>query len=372
MANRISGPGLGLPYPQLNYPSNIFNGEFNVSTNDIALAPGESVVLPAGELFVTTGKYSSLQYLDPVTNIWTMIRSGNNVSSHHYIRSDGFNIRVANLTGCAVGASVTASSAGYSQATTTVSPSTGNSTWLPIVGGAINATISITAVGAGYGMAPIVFFDAPPSPGVQATGIAAISGGTVTSITVTNQGAGYPTAPNVNLVPNAFDPNLLSGAITAQATAVCSLTAAGSITAVLCTNPGAPVASTMSLTVVGAGTGATVAALFLNSITGASIISGGGGYGTFTALTTLNGGFAAAAPALTNPEISLQGFVPRPATIPLTLTGTALTTFTAIQDGGLFLSTPGPLPLTNGIVTTVASIALTLGGQNDSFRVQSL
>lgn len=372
MANRISGPGVGLPVPQLLYPSNITNGEFNTSTNTISLAPGDYIPIPAGEFLVTMGKYCSIQYLDPVTTAWTLLRSGNNNNSTEYVRSDGFNLRLANLTGCVVAASVTNGGSGWVQATTTVTPSTGNSTWQPLVGGAVNTTVSVTAVGAGYGIAPIVFIDAPASPGVQATGLANISGGTVTSITIINQGAGYLVAPTINIVPNPYDPNLAAGSITAQATAVCSLTGAGSITAVVCTNSGAPVATTMSLTVAGAGSNATVAALFLQSVIGVSITTAGTGYGTFTALTTIGGSQTAASPAWTNPEIQLLGYAPRPATIPVTLSGTGLSTVTTITDGGLFLSTPSPLPLTNGIITTVTSVVLTLGSQNDTVRLQQL
>jgi hypothetical protein len=127
----------------------------------------------------------------------------------------------------------------------------------------------------------------------------------------------------------------------------------------------------MSLTVAGAGSNATVAALFLQTITGVSVTTAGTGYGTFTAITTIGGGNTAATPAWTNPEINLTGYTPRPATIPVTLSGTGLSTVTTITDGGLFLSSPSPMPITNGIITTVTVLALTLGGANDSVRIQA-
>lgn len=369
MPQPLSGPGIGLQLPQQLYPANLANNEVNISTNEISLAPGEALPIAAGRYLVSLGKYCSLQYLDPVSNSWTLIRSGNNNADVYQVLSDGFNLRVANQTGCVVGASVTNGGSNWVQATTTVTPSTGNSTWQPVVGGAVNLTVSVTAVGAGYGIAPLVFFDAPASPGIQATGLATISSGTVTSITVTNQGAGYPTAPAIGIVVNPADPNI--GTAITNATATCSLTGAGSITAVILTNAGAAVANTMSLTVAGAGANATVAALFLNSITGVSVTTAGTGYGTFTQITTINGQNTAAAAAWTNPAAYLTGYTPRPAMIPVTLSGTGLSTVTTITDGGLFLSTPGALPLTNGIITTITSLVFTLGGQNDTIRLQS-
>lgn len=369
MANRISGPGVGLPVPQLLYPSNLTNGEVNISTNEISLAPGDAIPVAAGEWLVTLGKYCSLQYLDPVTGCWTLLRDGVRMGTPAYVRSDGFNVRVANLTGCAVGAVVTAGGSAYVQSTTTITPSTGNSTWQAIVGGAVNLTVSVTNVGSGYGVAPLVFIEAPPYPGVQAAAVATIASGTVSSITITNQGAGYQTAPSITILANPTDPNASS--ITTVATARCSLTGTGSITAVLCTNSGAPVASTMSLTVAGAGTNATVAAIFLQTTTSASITGTSTGYTAGTEVTT-NGGRVTSTPAWTNPEHELFNFVPRKAQLATTLTGTSITSVTNVPDGGLFLSAPTAIPLSNAVVSTAATITLTLGGANDTVRLQQL
>lgn len=368
MANRISGPGVGLPLPQLVYPSNLNGGELNISTNRLSMAPGDAVPIPAGEWLVTLGKYSSLQYLDPVTTAWTLLRDALHAGTPTYVRSDGFNVRIANLTGCVVGASVTNGGSSWVQASTTVTPSTGNSTWQAIVGGALNTTVSVTAVGAGYGIAPLVYIDAPAAPGVQATAIAAISSGTVSGITVINQGAGYAAVPSITIIPNPSD---VSTSIT-TATARGSLTGTGSITAVICTNSGASVATTMSLTVAGAGSNATVAALFLTALTNVTLTTAGTGYGTITELTTVFGQQIAASPAWTNPAIQLLGFVPRPARASLTVAGGTLSAVGTIYDAGLFLSTPQAVPVTNGIITTAATIALTLGGVNDSTLLQSL
>lgn len=369
MANRISGPGVGLPIPQQLYPANLSNGETTTSTNEVSLAPGQALPIAAGEWLVALGKYLSLQFLDPVTGMWRDLRSGVSANTPAYVRSDGFNLRISNMTGCVVGATVTNGGNGsYVQATTTVTPSAGNSTWQPIVGGAINSTITITAPGSNFGIPPLVFIDSPPNPGIQATAIAVLTNNSVSSITVLRQGAGYPVAPNVTILPNPADPNLSSG-IT-NATATCSLTGTGSITAVLLLNPGASVATSMSLTVAGGGASAAVTPFFLESITAASITSGGGGYAAGTELSSTNGGYNGSAPAFLGG--SPAGFVPRKAQIQLGLTGTSITSISTIVDGGLFIETPNALAVTNGVVTTAANIALTLGGQNDTAIIQQL
>lgn len=377
MPQPLSGTGQGLAYPQGLYPNALFGGEYGAATNILTLAPGEALPIRAGRFMIDPGKYGSVQYLDPVTQLWTLLRDAN-ASQSLNVWSDGFNLRVANLTGCPVSAVITnGGNNAYVQGTTVVTPSAGNSTWQPIVGGAVNLTVSITSVtggaqgGSGYGIAPLVFFDAPPSPGVQATGVAVLSSGSVSSITVTNQGAGYTIAPGIAIFPNPADPNYTSGSIVTAA-AVCSLTGAGSVTAVICTNSGAPVASTMSLTITGAGASATANPLFLQTTTSVTVGNAGAGYGTFTALTTTGGGNTVASPSFTNPVIQLYEFVPRQAQIALAMSGTGITSVTSIVDGGLFLSTPIAAPITNGIVTTISTLTIVLGSANTTLRIQEL
>ncbi len=374
----LSGPGIGLMLPQALYPNNLLNGSTQPSTNSFTLAPGETLPIPAGRFFIDLGKYGSLQFLDPVTNIWTELRSGDNNGQALQIVSDGFNVRAANLTGCVVAAVVTNGGNGsYVQATTTVTPSAGNSTWQPIVGGALSTSITVVTSGNNYGIAPEVFIDAPPSPGVQAKAIAVIAastanGNTVSSITVLDQGAGYPSLPNVTILPTPTDPNFIAGSITANATGLATLTAAGSITAILCTNPGVSVATTTTLTIAGAGASATATPLFLETVTSVTSVSAGAGYAAATLLTTVGGQNSTASPAFTNPEIQLYNYVPRPAMIPLTITGGTLTSVTSIVDGGLFITAPSALTLSSGVVTTAASVTLVLGGANTGCRIQQL
>src|ERR1700690_2019749 len=100
MPGNLSGPGIGLPYPQNLYPSELFNAPADASSNRLALAPGDSFVIPAGDWTISLGMYCVLEYLDPVTNVWTMAAGSALNRGAILISTDGFNIRIANLTGC--------------------------------------------------------------------------------------------------------------------------------------------------------------------------------------------------------------------------------------------------------------------------------
>jgi hypothetical protein len=58
--------------------------------------------------------------------------------------------------------------------------------------------IALNSGGTGYTVAPTVVISAPPSGGTQATATATVAAGVVTGITVTNPGAGYTSAPSVS------------------------------------------------------------------------------------------------------------------------------------------------------------------------------
>lgn len=373
MAQPLSGAGVGLQVPQALYPTNLTSAEYQPATNTFTLAGGEALPIPAGRWVVDLGKYGSLQYMDPVTNVWTLLRSGDNNDQTITIWSDGFNVRAANETGCPVAAVVTNGGNGaYVQSTTTVVPSVGNSTWQAVVGGAVGTTVSVTTPGSGYGIAPLVFFDAPSnapgSPDVQATGIAVLTSGSVSSITVINQGAGYTVAPNVTILANPADPNI---ATLVNATATCTLTGAGSITAILCTNPGVAVASVPTLTIAGSGASAAATALVQYTITAASVTTAGAGYGTAAYLTTVGGFNAVASPAFVNPLIQQYDYVQRPANIALTASS-SITGIGTIVDGGLFIGTPTGVVIGSGVVTTAAVVAVTLGSANTTIRMQQV
>lgn len=367
MAQRIGATGVGLPAPQYLYPTELFNAADDLATNEQTLAPGQALVFPAGDFLVTIGKVLILQYKDPVNGIWRGFGSPRTPLSR--VKSDGQNIRIANLTGCPVAAEITGAGSGYVQASTTVTANVGGSTWQPIVGGSVSIT-SITNAGSGYGQPPIVLIPDPPFPGVPATGYAILTSGTVSTVSLTNLGAGYLTAPPVALVPNPSDPNINS---IVQATVTTALTAAGKLTAVLNTNPGAALATLSAITLTASGTGgsgATVAAVVMQTVTGVSVVAGGTGF-TAGAEVSTYGGTPATASASGNPSIELTGYLPRAASIGMAAAAGTITSVSTIYDPGLFVGTPNPIVNTgSGTATTAASVTLIMGSAPDAYLIQ--
>lgn len=389
MPSPLSGPGLGLALPQYLYPTELQNAPYDASTNKIALGPGEQLPVPAGTWYITLGFYLVLQYLDPITGQWATGSSAAYGRSTVYVKSDGFNVRVANLTGCPVGAAIFALGSNYVQASTTISVvGGGGSTWQPIVGGNLGFASVVTAnAGAGYGTPPIVLIPPPPpgpnNPngvgGVPASGYCGISGGTVSGFTFTNAGAGYATAPTPIVLPNPTDPNINIG-ITA-ATLSFSLVTGGGLTAALCTNNGAPLSNpnNFTLTVAGVGTGASLTGFAMQVVTAASVTTGAGlGFGTVAALLTTVGGVPPTG-SIVNPEQNRIAWLPRPAQVGIAVTGAGSVApqVGTIYDGGLFLTNTAPsfvLQTQPGLAGTgsvnVLGLSLTMGSAADIVTMQ--
>lgn len=383
MTGALSGPGIGLPFPQNLYPSELQNAPQDASSNKMCLAPGQSMVLPRGDWVVGCGGYLVLQFLDPVTGVWTQVTSGNAFDRGEMnIASDGFNLRVANLTGCVVDAVITAQGSGYVQSTTTITAigtfEGAAPTFTPIVGGALGFTgtftIDVPKNGAGYGVEPMVMIPPPPPAannpngvgGRQAAARAIISGGTISSVTMIDQGAGYPAAPVAVVVPSPFDPNLSSG-IT-QATVSLSLTGAGALTGVLCTNHGSPLnngsLASVTLSVGGAGATATLSPVVMQTVVN-STISGAGAAGAYGATTY--GGVPATGAWVNSASLGLA-WQPRPAQ--MSFPSATVATPATIYDGGLFLGAPTAVVQAPGGIPTIATIALVMGSRPDVLTLQ--
>src|SRR5260221_1841625 len=84
------------------------------ATNYIELAAGNCYIIPAGSWFIRCGLYTTVQEYDVVTGIWRAI--GDNTRAMVNVNSDGVNFRVANQTGCVVGALMTNAGTGYTSA----------------------------------------------------------------------------------------------------------------------------------------------------------------------------------------------------------------------------------------------------------------
>ena len=291
---------LGGPLPQPG-ASPITMFQPSRGSNAIDLAAGQILQMPAGTFQLALGTYTSLLWLDPVTNIYRPVAASPDRVTK-YIDSDGGNFQIGNLTGCAVGALITNVGAGYTNgigtAATglTVTPSTGGSVWVPVVGGAINSTVAITAGGSGYLYPPILVIDAPPTGGIQATATCTISGAAINAVTVVNQGAGYTTAPNIRLINDPRDTVGSGGVLTVNATLVGS----GALTALYPSNYGTSLTAVPTFTFSPASTTAATAVMNF-VVTGFTVNSGASGaaYGTsqpFLILTTSDSiGTAAAA-----------------------------------------------------------------------------
>lgn len=373
MPQPLSGPGLGLMPPQNLYPTELFNAPYDCPTNALTLPAGASQVLPAGDWFVWGGKYCDIQFFDPVTDTWRIVQP---VLGHvQFVKSDGFNVRVANLLGTVVGAVVVNGGSGYTQSTATITPSAGSSTWYPVVGGSL-AVSTINNPGSGFGIAPLVYIPSPPSQNttVPATAYATLSSGTVSAVSLVNQGAGYQAASvTALLLPSLNDPNYA----TASAGSVTfTLANAGAITAAVCLNPGIPLSTAPTLTPAGtAGTAATITPYILQTVTATSVAAGGAGWGNATQFPFIGsaGGAATATSAVPNPLIEFTSFVPRAFQgVGTTNAGGTISAVT-IYDGGKFVTTPNSVvvPASGFIATTAASITFTGGFTTDTVYIQA-
>jgi hypothetical protein len=303
--------------------------------------------------------YSTLQEYDPVTGIWRNI--GNDAgTSFRWINSDGVNFRIANLTGCVVGALVTACGAGYTSAPV-ITDNGGSGTYQAVIGGALSTTVTIVNGGKNYTYPPQIQIAAPSAPGVQATATCTISGGAINAVTVVNQGAGYSAAPTISVMPDPRDTTGTGANLTGV------LTGAGTVTAVLVTNQGTPVTSVPTLTFSGGGYTTTAAATAIMNFTTTAytVTSAGSGYVGNVQVTGL-GGFPATSPSYTQTYVQSLLVRQRPAFFAAALSSTAVTaTGQTLYDGGIF---PGvPTGYVSGFATgSAALVSFSVGGVTDT------
>ena len=387
MNQQLAGPGVNLPIPTNLYPSELNSVPYDFATNQVCLAPGENLVIPAGDFMVSMGGYLVFQYKDPITGIWTFAPGAAYDRGLQFVTSDGQNLRVANLTGCPVLGIITSVGATYVQASTTITVTGGGgSTWAPIIGGALAFTGgSVASVGGGYGIAPIMLIPAPPNyqinpngiGGVPASGYVGIAGGTcvLTGVTFTNPGAGYAAAPaNFALLPTPSDPNLAIG-IT-LATVGFSLTSASLLMAALCTNNGAPLAAIggITLTVNGVGVTGSVSVAVMQTITAATVGTAGVGYATTGNPVIVTGGGPPTGTIANNPDGLLLRWFPRQPNIDLSAAASSMSVGTpaVIYDGGLFLSAPvaTAFPTSPSATSSVAALTLVMGSRPDIAWIQ--
>jgi hypothetical protein len=269
----LSGQGIGLPIPQAAFPTLPFNFAQQPASNQFTLIAGGCIYAPAGWWACYLGSYSVLEFLDPVSGQWLPVASATR-NAFMQFNSDGNNWRIWNPKGFPVNATVTDAGTGYVQSSTTVTASAGGSLWHAIVGGAVG-TVTVgndskgNPGGTNFTIPPTIVFSNPPQTiaglpstataqgGVVATGHATISAGAITAITLDFAGAGYASPPAIQVIPNPFDPNI--GLITVPSI-TCVLTGSGTVTAVIMDYFGTTAGSAPTLTIAGAGSGATATA----------------------------------------------------------------------------------------------------------------
>lgn len=338
-------------------------------------ASANSIGIPmSGEFSVKVGAYTDIQFYDATLGIWRNF-SGND-GSPSVVNSDGTNYRLANTTGCVIGANITNAGTGLTNGfnTVTVTPSAGASTWNTIVGGAINTTVTISSAGSGYTLPPILLVKPPAGQGqtpfVPATLTCTISAGAINAVTVTNQGAGYVSAPSIVVINQAGDTTGNGGVLTVNAT----LAGSGQLTWMGPSYNGTPLTAVPTFTFSPASTIAATAIMNF-TLTGYTVTTAGAGLGTSlpflaTAVSTLA---TATASAWTNSFTDNGLTIQRPAIVYGTSTsGGASQTGGVIMDAGYgFPGVPTLFVTPTNLPTTWPVLAATVGGTTDVSTVYS-
>ena len=354
----------------LNFSPRLNQSIAGLSSPLIYLGSGQTWLIPPENWLLKPGKYTAIQQLDPITGIWRTIGGGDTSAAPFFVTSDGQNYRLANQTGCAVGALLTTAGSGYTSAPA-VAASAGNSIWRAIVGGAVSTSVTVTNGGVNYTYPPAVAFSLPPLGGLPATGYCTLSGGAVSTVVITNQGAGYTSAPTIVFINDyreISNPLLSDGY---GASAVATLTGAGTVTGVVCTdhgNGGLTAVPTLAFS-GGGGASAAATAIMCWSITAYAVTSGGAAY-SGDVLVNPYDVFPATAAAYTNPDTQSGLVKTRSAQIVAALSAGAITaTGQNVLDGGIFTTAPNQMTAYNTPPTTAAALTFTMGGQIDKTTI---
>jgi hypothetical protein len=347
----------------------------------ITLPTGGLYVLPPGQYMIQPGQYTFVQAFDYVSQIWRNMNTPVIGNPSQLVTSDGFSVRLANLTGTVVGALVTNGGTGYTngiyppaaQLGTLAAPkatvAAGGGTNLAllnvIVGGVINTTVTITAGGKNYLYPPTLIIDQPPVGGVPASAVCTISGGAINAVTVTNAGAGYSAVPKITIMNDPRDTTGTGGVLTVNAT----LAQSGAISALTSADPGAAYTSVPAISFTPASTSAATAIMCFTATTVTWTGATNAGNGNFG---IINSTVVAGSSTTTNPAITTGLFVPR---IGYTaFSTTASPTTTTIVDGGLHQVVPNAaLNInSNGTVAGATTTTIAQGGVSDTSYLTAL
>lgn len=323
------------------------------------LQPGAARIIPAGTWLLDTGPYTCFQEFDPVQGQW-ISPGGDGNFAPQYVNSDGFNYRAVNLCGTIVGANVTTAGSAYVAASPpTVSfTNAANAAATAIIGGAVSTSVTVTNGGTNYTYAPMVFLDSPPvGAGFQATATSTISGAAVSAVTINNQGAGYTNVPNIYFFN---DPRDTTGS---GATAVATLTGAGTVTQLIVTNQGAP-NTTLQPTISFSSGSAAAFPIMVRSIGGIGLTNAGSGYSGNVIIQAYGTGYSGAANVLTNPKWTAGPLTSvvrtRTATLLVGVGASGILTSggASVFDGGIFAGSAPTAVVVGSTLGTVGTVAI--------------
>jgi hypothetical protein len=336
-------------------------------SNEVSLQAGAVWPVPSGRWAIKQGKYTTFQEYDPITGTWRTPGAGASSGGVEVVFSDGTNYRLANQTGCPIGAIVTTAGSGYLSATPpTVTASAGGSVWTAVVGGAVATSVTVTAGGTGYTYPPIVLFSSPPPGGIPATGHCTLSAGAVSTVTVDDQGAGYNAAPTITFQNDPREGlNGVAQGSGAQATA--TLTGAGTVTALLLLDHGSPQTAIPTLTFSSGSAAGTVCMCWTITAYTVSTTTAGSGYAAPVIISGYDN--PPTGSVLTNPFMGASQLKGRMAFIVGSTSGTAVTaTGQSVKDGGVYTGTPTLFAygFIQGAGAVQAVLSPTMGGQNDT------
>lgn len=356
-------------------------GLWTKKAQQITLPTGGLYVLPSGQYQIQPGPLTFVQYFDYVSQIWRNMNTPVLGNPSQLVTSDGFSVRLANLTGTVVGALVTNGGTGYTngiyppaaQLGTAAAPkatvAAGGGTNLAllnvIVGGVINTTVTITAGGKNYTNPPALVIDQPPTGGVPASATCTISGGAINAVTVVNAGAGYSVAPKITIVNDPRDTTGTGGVLTVNAT----LAQSGAIAALTAADNGAGMTSVPAISFTPASTTAATAIMCFTAtaVTWTGATNEGNGNMGF-----ISSAVVAGSSTTTNPAITTGLFTPRLGYTGLTTTASPTTT--TIVDGGLHQVVPNAILVgnSNGTISGATTTTITQGGASDTSFITPL
>jgi hypothetical protein len=336
----------------------------------------------SGQYLIGVGRHSTLQVYDAHMQYWRSM--GALVTGLVNVSADGASYRIANTTGCPVGAIITNAGSGLTNGfnTVAVTPSAGGSVWSTIVGGAINTTITITAGGTLYTAAPKLAFVPPASQGstpfILPTAVCTISGGAINAVTVVNQGAGLVAAPTVVVIPAVGDTTGGGAVLTVNTTLAGSGTLLAMYPAANTTaTSGIPVTTPYGTVQTSVPTftfspASTIAATAIMNFTITGFTNTAAGVGYVNAAGVFTGGVVAGSAANTNPVYDKGLGVPVWPPINVAAT-TGVPTLAGPFQGVNIQAVPTYTAVSaTSVVSTVAQQPPTVGGTNSTTHIISI